>query len=333
MGPPDDDFGAETAVRPGRNRNGAGSVVGAMPRLPVPLLAAAVLTAPLHAVPPGTGLPEPAPAAGERAAGEVRDALRRDDFDGAIAIGEAAAARLPSSAAVHLWLGRAYGRKAAKASVFSLPGLAKRCRAAFEKAVALDPEDLDGHFELMRYHLLAPGVLGGDHAVARAQAGEIARRDVARGHDAFAAILEHAKDYAGAEAEMRKAVAADPRSPNVASSWGGFLLRRKMYGEAEAFWKARLLAEPADGLARFALGRLALASGRGLPEAVGHLTAFLALPPGPEGPTPADGRWRLAQVYEKLGRRQDAARELAEALRLFPGHAGAARELARLRKG
>ncbi|KAA0256124.1 MAG: tetratricopeptide repeat protein [Acidobacteria bacterium] len=41
----------------------------------------------------------------------------------------------------------------------------------------------------------------------------------------------------------------------------------------------------------------------------------------------------MAQAYERLGRRDEAARELAEALRLFPGHAGAARDLARLRKG
>ena len=292
----------------------------------------------LSALFPGTAAAAPSPAtpaspAAERAAPEVRDAMRRDDLDGAIRTGEAAVAAGRGTAQVHLWLGRAYGRKAATASVFKLPGLAKRCRSSFERAVALDPEDLDAHFELMRFHFLAPGIVGGDHAIARAQAAEIARRDAARGHDAVAAILEHEKDLPGAEAELRKAVAADPRSLNVASSFGGFLLRRKRYDEAAAFWQGRLAADPSERRARFALARVALASGKGLPEAVAHLQAVLAGPADPDGPTWSDGRWRLGLVYERLGRREEAVRELREALRLFPGHAGAVKDLARLTNG
>lgn len=296
--------------------------------------AAALLLSALTSVAAATPPPSPSvsPAA-EQAVQEMRDALRRDDLDGAIRTGEAAVEAGRGTAQVQLWLGRAYGQKAATASIFKLPGLAKRCRACFERAVDLAPEDLDAHFELMRYHFLAPGIVGGDHAIARAQAAEIARRDPARGHDAVAAILEHEKDLTGAEAELRKAIAADPRSLNVASSFGGFLLRRKRYDEAAAFWQGRLAADPSELRARYALARVALASEKGLPEAVAHLQAFLARPADPDGPTWADGRWRLGLVYEKLGRREEAVRELREALRLFPGHAGATKDLARLGKG
>src|SRR5690606_26237095 len=87
---------------------------------------------------------------------EIRDALRRNDLDAAIEASESATGG-SADARVWLWAGRAYGRQAIEASLFTQPKWAGRTRDAWEKAVALDPELLDARFDLIQYYLQAPG--------------------------------------------------------------------------------------------------------------------------------------------------------------------------------
>jgi len=90
----------------------------------------------------------------------------------------------------HLWLGRAYGQKAQRSSVFKKPSLAKKVKKEFEKAVELDPDNIDARFALMKYYLRAPGFMGGSKEKAREQAKEIEKRDPQQGRRAFELIYE-----------------------------------------------------------------------------------------------------------------------------------------------
>src|SRR5262245_60916100 len=56
------------------------------------------------------------------------------DYEAASGSLEKAAKLAPQQSEVQLWLGRAYGRSAQQASVFSQMGLAKKAKAAYEKA-------------------------------------------------------------------------------------------------------------------------------------------------------------------------------------------------------
>src|SRR5262245_57200485 len=78
----------------------------------------------------------------------MRGALARGDKDGAIAAGETAKAAAGASSEVWHWLGVAYCDKALSASLFSRLGLAKKCLAAYEKAVALDPKNVRARGDL-----------------------------------------------------------------------------------------------------------------------------------------------------------------------------------------
>jgi tetratricopeptide (TPR) repeat protein len=277
-----------------------------------------------------SGAPLPSAPADEVAA--VRDAIAREDSDGAIALAERLVASEPRSSVARVCLGRALGQKALRSSVFSQISWGKKCKKAFEEAVALDSENLDARFELVRYLFVAPGIAGGGHDLALAQIAEIARRNGARGLVAEGSLKAHEKDLAGAEAAFRRAIEMAPADPAAASALGSFLLRQKRTSEAVAFWKARVDTGPSDLLARYGFARAALASGTGLAEAADGLRAYLLVPPPPDAPSWADARWRLGLVMEKLGRKQDAIRELEEALRLVPGHTGAKKDLERRRK-
>ena len=49
----------------------------------------------------------------------------------------------PENSRFHLWLGRVYGEKADRANFLSAAGLAGKVRGEFERAVQLNPKDLE----------------------------------------------------------------------------------------------------------------------------------------------------------------------------------------------
>ena len=61
----------------------------------------------------------------------------------------------------YVFLGDGYGMRIAQAPVFSKPGLAKKCRAAYEKAIGLDPKSVNARMAMIRYLRVAPGIAGG----------------------------------------------------------------------------------------------------------------------------------------------------------------------------
>ena len=260
----------------------------------------------------------------------IKAALQKGDLDAAVAAGEKAAAESPKDALVELWLGRAYGRKAQAASILSQMSLAKKCRNAFQKAVDLDPANVDARFDLMEFHLEAPGIAGGDKDVAKRQAEEILKLDPVRGHVAWGAVWEEAKELARAEAEYRKAIEADPKQLLGRLALSGLLLSGKRANEAREIWQLFSKTDPDQSYWHYALGRISVVTGEDLAGGVAHFKAYLAVQPKPDTPTWADAHWRLSNLYEKMGKKDDAKAELREALKLNPGHSNAKKDLKRL---
>jgi tetratricopeptide (TPR) repeat protein len=88
----------------------------------------------------------------------------------------------PKNATYFLWLGRAYGRAAQDANVLRQPGLARKAKGAWERAIDLDADNLDARSDLIQYYVQAPGFLGGSTAKALEQAEEIRKRNALRGY-------------------------------------------------------------------------------------------------------------------------------------------------------
>ena len=76
----------------------------------------------------------------------------------------------PNNGRYHRWLGHVYGEKAARANFLSAAGLAGKTRQELERAVELSPHDVDSRVDLAEFYLEAPGIVGGGHDKARAQA-------------------------------------------------------------------------------------------------------------------------------------------------------------------
>jgi hypothetical protein len=146
----------------------------------------------------------------------------------------------------HLWLGRAFGEKAAHASFVTAYSLAKRTRAEFEESVRIDPRNADALADLGEFYEQAPGVVGGGMDKAEAIAKRLDSVDPARAHELRAEIAEQQKDYAGAEHEFKLAIST---SRHPASHWislAAFHRRRKQWPEMEAAVRSAQMAAERD---------------------------------------------------------------------------------------
>lgn len=223
-----------------------------------------------------------------------------------------------SNAEYHLWLGRAYGSAAMRASVLKQPGLARKVKKEFERASQLDPDNLEARFGLIEYYSRAPGVMGGSRKKAEEQAREIRKRNALEGYRAFGRLAEHAKDFDQALREYGRAAAefSDQAGP---SYWIGALhARNKEYAKAFAVYEKLLEKEPRPMAACYEIGRVAVLSGQRLERGEECLKLYLQHDPQPDEPTLASAHYHLGLVYEKKGSRNLARREYSAALALEP---------------
>jgi tetratricopeptide (TPR) repeat protein len=293
-------------------------------RRPSALLACVPLLAALAAgpaSPAGTALPS-AP---------IQAALEKGDPDAATEAADTALKASPRDADALLWAGRAYGMKAMSASIFTKMSWAKKCHEAWERAIEVAPGNAEARFELLRYYLMAPGIAGGGVEKAQAQAVKLGELDAMRGYMARGMIADHEKKPKEAESAYRKAMEADQFGVQGPIALAGFFARQKRWPEARTIFERRIAADPNDAFALYQLGRLSLLSGEEMEKGLTLFDRFLSLDAPKDGPTHGDARWRKGLLLEKLGRTPAAVTEYREALKTQPGHAGAKRELKRLK--
>lgn len=150
----------------------------------------------------------------------------QDSLDPAVAACEAALANgLANDSTAQDWMGRAYGRKADSSGPITGFQLAKKVRAAFERAVDLDPRNPDAINDLSEYYVGAPAIVGGGLDKAEALAKRVEHTVPSSCHRTRALASEKSGDYARAEAEFRAAI----REFNTPPAWvdlAGFFFRR-----------------------------------------------------------------------------------------------------------
>ncbi len=134
----------------------------------------------------------------------------------------------------HMWLGRAAGEKASRASFLSAYSLGKRVGTEFEEAVKLQPHNAAALADLGEFCYSAPGIVGGGTDKAEKIADQLNGVDPARAHELRARIAEKDKDYATAESEFKKAIEV---SKTPAFQWmnlAAYYRRRNQLTEMES---------------------------------------------------------------------------------------------------
>jgi cytochrome c-type biogenesis protein CcmH/NrfG len=209
---------------------------------------------------------------------------------------EKAVALEPGNSEVHLWLGRAYGRRAETSSMITAPGFANKTRQCFEKAVRLNPANLEAQSDLFEYYLEAPGFLGGGVDKASATATQIARISPAEGHWAQAKLAEKRKEFSSAEAQLRLAVEIAPQQIGPLIDLARLCTRQGRYQDADvSLAKAEQIA-PHSAKLMFAKAELYIKGKRNLDVARELLKRYITSVLTPEDPPRADAEKLLKQV-------------------------------------
>jgi tetratricopeptide (TPR) repeat protein len=312
------------------------------------LAAAAVVSlsaqAPLHPAPKGTGkdalaqvnaalqageadhalallqaLPQSGPQEAEAHNLECRVLYTLEQWNRAVSACEQAVKAEGENSAYHLWLGRALGEKADRASFMSAYSLGKRVRVEFEEAVRLNPRNAEALSDLGEFYETAPGVVGGGLDKAEKIAEQLDKVDAARAHELRGRIAEERKDYGTAEREYKQAIGADAHPAFQWMTLASFYRRRERWPEMEAAVQSGIGAVQRDRSAGAALcdGAGVLTRANRNPElAAKMLEEYLAGSFKTEKAPSFQAHLRLARVKEQLGDREAAQRERAAAFAL-----------------
>ena len=219
------------------------------------------------------------------------------DYKKATELFEKAIALSPDNSDYELWLGRAWGRRA-ETSGWLMAGVhASKARQCFERAVALDPHNREAKNDLFDFYLNAPGFLGGGLDKAEAIAKSIAKERPPESEFEQAQIADRRKDYATAEAHLRRAMELAPNEAGRIVDLARYVAKRGRLAESDAlFEQARKLAPSLPRVA-FAEARVDIENHRNLEQARGLLQGYLRSNLTPDDPP----RQEAEQLLRRAG--------------------------------
>lgn len=250
-------------------------------------------------------------------------------WDNALLMAEKAVALAPNNSNYHMWLGRSAGRKAENSNPFTAWSLARRVRAEFERAVALDGNNVNARADLSEYYIEAPGFLGGDKKKAREQAAAIAPHDEALSDYINARVAEQ-QGKSDAEQLYKKALTA---SGNSARYWIelSYFYRRagRMQDMQSAIYQA-LIAPRHEAIPEYDGAYLFLRTGRDFPNAIAMLRTYINGNTLEEDGPAFRAHYMLGELLEKQGDHKGAATEYRAALALASEYRPAREALAKV---
>ena len=218
-----------------------------------------------------------------------------------------------------LWLGRALGEKADRASFVTAYSLAKRARAEFEEAVNLDPRDAEALADLGEFYTSAPSIVGGGNDKAEELVSQMEAVDRARAHELRARIADSRKDYETAERELKLAITASEHPSFQWMTLGSFYRKHRQFDEMEAAVQNGYKAAQRDrhsGVALYNGASVLAKGGRNLALAARMLEEYIANYSKTEEAPAFEAHTRLARLKAQLGDVPGAWQQRAAALQL-----------------
>ncbi|QYF92082.1 tetratricopeptide repeat protein [Massilia sp. PAMC28688] len=235
----------------------------------------------------------------------------------AIGYAEQCVRRHPSHSPCHLALGQMLGWKAMAGGILSAIGYAGDIRGAFQKAVELDPRNLDARFSLLQFYLMAPSIAGGGSSKAVDLAGKTAALSPEGARIMQGMIDLHGGNLAKAEATANAARPGGDeelaeRHEGLLVSIAGKFMSEKKLADAERIVQTTARLYPESEQAAFMTARVRQEQGRHR-EAVVAFEALLA--------KHARGyiHYRLGQSQQALGEKAKAVAAFEKALAATPG--------------
>jgi tetratricopeptide (TPR) repeat protein len=246
----------------------------------------------------------------------------QDMADPAIHECELAASSDPGNSSTQMWLGCAYGMKASHANPILAFGLARKVRDAFERAVQLDPGNIQAMNDLGEFYVQAPAIVGGGLDKGRALADRMQPRFASQSHRLLALIANENKDTATAEAEFKKAVLAG-RTAAAYIDLGQFYQQHNQPGKALEELKAGIEADRRKDAVLVDAASILTSMNQSPQLAEDLLREYLASPAKSDDAPAFKVHLQLGNLLAHQGDLTSAHREYAAAAALAPNYAPA----------
>ena len=229
----------------------------------------------------------------------------------------------------HLWLGRVYGEKADRAGFLGAASLVGKVRDEFQRAVQLDPQEVDTRLDLAEFYISAPGIVGGGTDKAEAQARIIGATNPGREHWVYARIAEKKNKTEIAEREYRQYIELSHNDSEAWLNLALFLRRQKRLDEMEqALIKAGQSSMPKRDVL-FESAQMLYRAGRNYPLAIELLQRYLST--GPVEAAPAfKAHYVLGLLLEKQGDKAGASEQYRASLAMARNFGAAQQALNRV---
>jgi tetratricopeptide (TPR) repeat protein len=234
--------------------------------------------------------------------------------------------KAPDDAKVHYLAGLIYGEQAQNAGMFSAAGLARKVRSSFERAVALDPDNVEYRYALMSFYFFAPAIIGGDDKLGSEQVEAIQHLDAAYGYLAEAQLLQNEKSSKELKQHYDSAPDDVLKLNDFLFARGSYYQENQRYGDAIQDFKTLSEREPEDAKdnsryhALYQIGRTGVISEQFLDQAESAFSQFLSERPEKNSfqdlPSKAWATFRYAQIKLLKGQKDAAIAHYQEAKKL-----------------
>ncbi len=264
---------------------------------------------------------------------KAQELMRQEQFAAAVPLLEKCVAAEQGNSRFHQWLGRALGLQAAQNGIVSGAMSVRRVKAELEKAIELDPLNLEARQDLAIMYRAAPGFLGGSNAKAAEQVAFIRRHDPALASQLDGDFLFADKKYDAALLAYRESARLHPR-PMIQVRISLLHQQKKEWAEAFAALDKALETDANFAFALYQVGRTAALSGQQLERGEKCLRDYIATPVREdlESPSIAAAHFRLGNILEKKGDMTSARSEYETALKIDPKQKLAREALAKLKR-
>lgn len=245
-------------------------------------------------------------------------------YDDAIAACETAARLAPRNSEYRLQLARAYGTKADHAGPIYGMRTVGKIRGAFEKAVELDPTNVDAMSDLGEFYVEAPGFVGGGTDKAQALVAKLMKLKPSRAHRLLGMIAAKDGDTAEAEREYQQELNLT-HGAEAYVDLARFAMQQKNWTKASSYAVDAIRHDSKHAGDAVDAANLLVKMGRNLDAAHASYRAYFNSPAITAGLPPFYVHTLLAESLKKAGDHEGAQKEYGEALKLAPSYQRARR--------
>jgi len=238
----------------------------------------------------------------------------------AIEFGEKAIALDESNPEVHYLLGEAYISSLQQISKLKMISQVKKAKKEWERAAELDKNQIGARESLINFHLYAPGLMGGDKDEAKILAEEIFNSDSLKGRLSFGLIHSRNEEYAKAENEYKKVIAADSEMWEGYSYLGDLYFMKKDFNDSHKMYLKVLDIKPDNSDTYYNLGNCVLKSGQNLESGITYFETFLVNSANTFDGLRAHVHCQIAEIYKKMSDAENAKKEYKKALEIDPSN-------------